>query len=79
VSSDPWTVTFTITDGTGVFSGYSGTVREFAQFTSFGSFSPNVPANISITSATGTLGTLATPEPSTLAAVLLGAARLLAD
>ena len=67
------TVTYTITDGTGAFAGYSGTVTEAAQFTSFGSFSPNVPANISITGASGTLvasESSAAPEPSTLVMVL---------
>jgi hypothetical protein len=71
------TVTYTITDGTGAFAGYTGTVTEDAQFTSFGSFSPNVPATISITSASGTLVTSessAVPEPSTFVTVLLCAA-----
>jgi hypothetical protein len=67
------TVTYTITDGTGAFAGYTGTVTEDAQFTSFGSFSPNIPANISITAASGTLTSesSAAPEPSTFAIVLI--------
>jgi hypothetical protein len=68
------TITYTITDGTGLFAGYSGQIVESAQFTSLGSFSSNVPANVAITGATGTL---ATPEPSTLAALLAGAILLI--
>jgi hypothetical protein len=68
------TITYTITDGTGLFAGYSGEIVESAQFTSFGSFSPNVPASVSITGASGTL---VTPEPSTLAALLGGATVLI--
>lgn len=68
------TITYTITDGTGLFAGYSGKIVESAQFTSQGSFSPNVPANVAITGATGIL---VTPEPSTLAALLGGAALLM--
>jgi hypothetical protein len=69
------TITYTITDGTGVFAGYSGKIVENAQFTSLGSFSPtNVPANVAITGASGTL---VTPEPSTLAALLGGVALLI--
>jgi hypothetical protein len=64
------TVTYTISGGTGVFAGYSGTVTESAQFTSFGSFSPNVPANIGIIGASGTLAAV-TPEPSTALTGLL--------
>ena len=68
-------ITYTITDGTGLFAGYSGKIVENAQFTSLGSFSPtNVPANVAITGATGTL---VTPEPSTLAALLGGAMLLI--
>lgn len=70
------TVTYTITSGTGVFAGHSGTVTESAQFTSFGSFSPNVPANVAITGASGTLAAV-TPEPSTALTGLLGGAVLL--
>jgi len=67
------TVTYTITDGTGAFAGYSGTVTEDAQFTSFGSFSPNIPANIAITAASGTLTSesSAVPEPSTFVMALI--------
>jgi hypothetical protein len=68
------TITYTITDGTGLFAGYSGKIVENAQFTSLGSFSPNVPANVAITGASGTL---VTPEPSTILAALLGGAAIM--
>jgi hypothetical protein len=69
------TIAYTITDGAGLFAGYSGKIVESAQFTSQGSFSPtNVPANVAITGASGTL---ITPEPSTMLSALLGGAMLL--
>ena len=71
------TITYTITNGTGAFAGYSGTVVESAQFTSQGSFSPNVPANVTITGATGTL-VAGAPEPSTVLTGLLGGVALMA-
>lgn len=70
-------ITYTITSGTGAFSGAMGTIIEDAQFTSFGNFATNTPATVTITSATGSL-TL-TPEPATpftLALGLLGCAYL---
>ena len=67
-------ITYTVTGGTGLFLGRSGTIFESAQFTSLGSFIPDVPANVSILLATGSL---VAPEPTTAAAGLFGGGAIL--